>query len=197
MNIKDFIPHWIRDIIDYLKTRHRIPQNVILHKTSKIYPSVSIGDYSVVNGNSYIFSGVIGKYCSIGYNVQISPPEHPIEWVSTSQLFYKKKKWKEIINPTIIGNDVWVGSNSVILSGVKIGTGAVIAAGAVVTKNVAPYTIVGGVPARPLKTRFSTEVIAELLDSKWWELEKSVIDELSIDNVNEFLKGVKEKNENR
>lgn len=144
MNINNFIPAWIKEIIDYIKTKKHIPSNVILNKTAKIYPGVIIGDYSLVNGNSRIFTGTIGKYCSIGYNVQISPPEHPIEWASTSQVFYKRTNWNEVFKPVDIGNDVWIGSNSVVLSGVKIGTGAVIAVGAVVTHNVDPYTIVGG-----------------------------------------------------
>lgn len=194
MNYRYFIPYWIKETINYVKTRRRISDNIILHKTSKIYPGVSIGEYSVINGNSCIFSGHVGRYCSIGYNVQISPPEHPVEFASTSQFFYKgKNSWKEIDNPTIIGNDVWIGSNAIVLSGVIIGTGAVIAAGAVVTKNVAPYTIVGGVPAKQLKTRFPSDIIEALLESKWWELEKNEVAKLNVENIYDFIKGVKEK----
>jgi tetrahydrodipicolinate N-succinyltransferase len=73
------------------------------------------------------------------------------------------------IHPVIIGNDVWIGANAVILDKVKIGDGAVIAAGAIVSKDVKPYTIVGGIPAKPIKKRFSEEEIEKLLEFKWWE----------------------------
>lgn len=70
--------------------------------------------------------------------------------------------------PTIIGNDVWIGNGAIILRGINVGDGAVIGAGAVVTKDVEPYTIVVGAPARPLKKIFSDEIISELLDLQWW-----------------------------
>ena len=70
---------------------------------------------------------------------------------------------------TVVGNDVWFGRNCVILPGVKIGDGAIVAAHSVVTKDVAPYTLVGGNPAKPLKKRFDDELISLLLELKWWD----------------------------
>lgn len=77
----------------------------------------------------------------------------------------------------IIGNDVWIGSHALILGGVKIGDGAVIGAGAVVTKDVPPYAVVGGVPARIIKYRFSQEIIDKLLEIKWWNLPENILKE--------------------
>lgn len=79
---------------------------------------------------------------------------------------------------TIIGNDVWLGANSLVLKGVKIGDGAVIGAGAVVTKDVPPYAIVGGNPAKVIKMRFDDETIGKLMQLQWWNLDLSIIENL-------------------
>lgn len=138
---------------------------------------VEIGDYSYVSPNTVIASGVIGKFSSIGYNCQIGMFEHPIDYISTSPKVYGAKNvfgfeetWDEIKSPPVIGNDVWIGSNSTVLQGVSIGDGAIVAAGAVVTKNVEPYTIVGGVPAKVIKKRFSEDKINQLIRISWWDL---------------------------
>lgn len=88
---------------------------------------------------------------------------------------------------TIIENDVWIGSNVVVLNGLHIGTGAIIGAGAVVTKDVPPYAIVVGNPARIIKYRFDKEMIKKLLKSKWWELEAEEMIGVNFDNVEEAL----------
>ena len=109
---------------------------------------------------------------SVAYGVRIGLPEHPVNMVSTSPKIYRNIKLKDIKDvyfPPIIGNDVWIGANAIILQGVTIGDGAIIAAGAVVTKDVPPYAIVGGVPAKVIKYRFSDDVILKLLEIKWWD----------------------------
>jgi acetyltransferase-like isoleucine patch superfamily enzyme len=88
-------------------------------------------------------------------------------------------KWPndDIHSPVIIGNDVWIGSNAIILQGCKIGDGAVIAAGAVVTHDISPYSIVGGVPAKKIKDRFTSSLCQKLLDSQWWNHDEKWIAE--------------------
>jgi virginiamycin A acetyltransferase len=116
---------------------------------------------------------------------------HPINLASTSPSFYSRLESRllnlatqsavEEFSVTTIGNDVWVGARAIVLGGLHIGDGAVIGAGAVVTRNVDSYTVVGGVPARPLRARFPSDVAKMLRESKWWDLP-----------INE-LKGIAEK----
>lgn len=155
-----------------------------------IRSNVSIGDYTYCNSGTTLFTGTrIGKYCSIGYNVQIGCPEHPLRFMSTSPSVYRDPlikdycKWptNDILQPVVIENDVWIGSNAVILQGVTIANGAIVAAGGVVTKDVPPYCIVGGVPARIIKKRFNEEQIDFLLNSKWWEKDIADIKDLMIE----------------
>ncbi|MEM5663830.1 CatB-related O-acetyltransferase [Bacillus toyonensis] len=111
-----------------------------------------------MNSDTRIISGIIGKFCSISYGCQIGMSEHPTNYISTSPYSYGSSNifgitpyFEEVHSPPIIGNDVWIGGRVIILQGVTIGDGAIIAAGAVVNKDVPPYTIVGGVPAKPIK----------------------------------------------
>ena len=134
-----------------------------------------MGDNSYCSSGTIVFNNTeIGKYCSIGYNVQIGCPEHPAYFLSTSPAVYRDKEIKKYCpwpeddykEKVVIENDVWIGSGAIILQGVHIGNGAIIAAGAVVNKDVPPYTIWGGVPAKQIKTRdFDTNGV-ELVD--WW-----------------------------
>lgn len=156
----------------------KLGHDVYLAKGVSIRENVSIDDYSYCSANTIIFAGSsVGKFSSIGYNVQIGVPEHPVKFFSTSPTIYRKTKaskyckWAEndINEPARIGNNVWIGSNAVILQGVNVGNGAVVAAGAVVTKDVSPYAVVGGVPAKKIKQRLSEDLIEKLEKSKWWE----------------------------
>jgi acetyltransferase-like isoleucine patch superfamily enzyme len=139
--------------------------------------NVTIGDYSYVNENSIIISGRIGHFCSIGYCCHIGLQEHPIQYLSTSpfayasnQLFSTHSGWLEVHTPPDIGSDVWIGSSAIILQGVSVGHGSIVAAGAVVTKDVLPYKIVAGVPAREIGNRFEQRIAELLLQWKWWDL---------------------------
>jgi len=121
----------------------------------------------------------MGAYCSIGRDLIVSPRrEHPLERPSLHPFFYDARLDvvaqdtlpAEADNPLVIGNDVWIGDRVTILSGCKqIGNGAAIGAGAVVTRDVAPYTVVAGVPARVLRHRFDADQIARIEATRWWE----------------------------
>lgn len=164
-----------------------------------------IGDYTYGNP-SVLFENedanlTIGKFCSIADNVTIFlGGNHRTDWITTYPFNVLNSYFPEVSHidghpatkgGVIIGNDVWVGMNVVIMSGVSVGDGAVIAAGSVVSKNIGDYEIWGGSPSRLLKKRFSEETIKELQELKWWDWEISVIKErislLCSDNI-DFLK---------
>jgi virginiamycin A acetyltransferase len=154
-------------------------------KTAKIYPfsivlNSVIKDYSYVSYNCTINNCEIGKFCSIAKSVKIGLGKHPLNFISTSPIFYSPiNPLKKILSKELkfkdterikIGNDVWIGANVVILDGVNIGNGAVIGANSVVTKDVLPYSIVGGVPAKEIKMRFSEYMVDMIQDSSWWDM---------------------------
>jgi len=142
---------------------------------------ISIG-YATTLGKNNIFHGniQIGRYCQVGADVGIHATNHPIEYMSTyinQKLFKGELKRLKQEHRVEIGNDVWIGHNAMIIGNVKVGNGVIIAAGAVVTKDVPSYSIVGGVPANIIKKRFCDNVIKELETLQWWnkneyELEK-------------------------
>ena len=134
---------------------------------------VSISDSTYTGEFCIIKYCKIGKYCSISWNVSIGGANHQIERLSNAPLHrvinnYPIEKYKSFDIGVTVGNDVWIGSGATILRGVTIGDGAVIGAGAVVTKDVPPYAVVGGVPARIIKYRFNELIIKGLLDIEWW-----------------------------
>jgi phosphonate metabolism protein (transferase hexapeptide repeat family) len=157
-----------------------------------------IGDYSYVNPASVILESTIGKFCSIGSGVQIVLGSHPTDFVSTHPVFYSnskpfktysKENYVQEYLPVSIGNDVWIGDGALVMGGVSIGDGAVVAARAVVTKDVPPYAIVGGVPAKIIRYRFNENEISQLLKIKWWDWEESKIQSKSSEflNLSSFL----------
>jgi acetyltransferase-like isoleucine patch superfamily enzyme len=155
----------------------------------------------VIGHHSYIRSGFelygklsIGRYCSLGNNlvIGIDRDEHPLNWLSNQILNpvqtanYHRDRTKKI-NKTIIENDCWIGRDAFILSGVTIGNGSVIAARAVVTKDVPPYAIVAGSPARVIRYRFSEDIIDMLLKSQWWNIDDKYLSTLDFSNLSECL----------
>lgn len=149
--------------------------------------NTSFGNYSYIGYNSDLNNVQIGNYCSISSDVKIGLGNHPIDFFSTSPIFYSNKnpfnlkinkvKYDDRPDLTIIENDVWIGANVIIIDGIIIGNGAIIAAGSVVTKNVGEYAIVGGVPAKVIKKRFDELTTQKLRESKWWEKDaKELID---------------------
>jgi chloramphenicol O-acetyltransferase type B len=141
--------------------------------------NVLLGDFSYVSSGTQLDLTQIGKFCSLGPQILSGCGEHPINLVSTNPVFFStftqsgvtfaEKDGFEDRKEIIIGHDVWVGARAFIKDGVKVGNGAIIAAGAVVVKDVPDYAIVGGIPAKIIRYRFSPEVIQQLLVIKWWD----------------------------
>lgn len=171
----------------------------------QIKTGCKVDKFSFINWNSVLFPNVyIGQYSSIGRDVQIGLAQHPTDWLSTHSMQYSKgwfprltgyfsenNDLKHTHHPkTNISADVWIGNNALIMSGLKIGHGAIVAAGAVVTKDVPPYAIVAGVPAKIIKFRFSQELIERLIDSRWWELDHDFIKTLPFKDINRALEHI-------
>ena len=165
----------------------------------------SIDDYSYIGRNGLIIKTKIGKFCSIADDCKIGCASHPIHWGSTSSVFHKGKnilgknfsEFEHISNKeTIIGNDVWIGNNVLIKDGITIGDGAIIGMGSVVTKDVEPYSIVGGTPAKIIRYRFEEQDIKELQKLKWWDLKDDEIRYISSEmkDIKEFIEKIKEVN---
>ncbi|MDX8534968.1 DapH/DapD/GlmU-related protein [Mesorhizobium sp. VK25A] len=146
-----------------------------------ILREVSVGDFSYFERHCEAIYTTIGKFCSIAANSRINALEHPIERLTQHKVSYRPNEYfrwlgvdtefraRRQAKPVRIGHDVWIGHGAVIMPGVAIGNGAVIGANAVVTHDVAPYSIVAGVPAKPLRWRFSATVAARIEALAWWD----------------------------
>lgn len=159
-----------------------------IDKTAYIYRGVKaknaiIGAHTYIAANTDIENAEIGKFCSIADHCRIGMSGHSLQYISTSPIFTQTKnalqeRWieKDVFihksekERVVLGHDVWVGSHVLINGGVRVGNGACIAAGAVVVKDVPPYAIVGGVPAKVIRYRFPQEVIDKLENIQWWNL---------------------------
>lgn len=183
---KGFSAHWT----SFADEESIFDEYTRLGKNTRISKS-SLGRCTyVVEG--HIVNSDVGSFCSIAPQVRIGGfGGHPTQWLSTHPIFYSPLKQVGISfseetkfeenKRTVIGNDVWVGTRAIVLDGVHVGDGAVIAAGAVVVKDVQPYSIVGGVPAKEIKKRFDDDVIIGLERLKWWKLELDLLSNLSED----------------
>lgn len=161
----------------------KIGKKVVVRSGSEVGPNVCIGDYSYISGpRAYVESAVIGKFCSIARATTIGVSDHNHQLVTTHPIIldplygFVDRVIPELQkHPPIIGNDVWIGMGSFIMRGVTIGDGAVVAANSVVTKNVNPYSIVAGSPAKHIKYRFDAKTISAMSRIKWWDWERSKI----------------------
>jgi len=171
----------------------------------EVHHSCMIGKYTFINGYSVLYTNVeLGNYCTVARNCEIGVTSHPVNWLSSSSFQYSKEIFpilKEIEvkhipfvshEKTVIGNDVWIGAKVCIVNGVKIGDGAIIAAGAIVTKDVEPYSIVGGVPAKLIRKRFSDEQITQLLELEWWQKNPDELNEINFNDIDLAITQLKE-----
>ncbi len=157
---------------------------------------LKMGAYSYVRSNSRILHvREIGRFCSIGRDVTLgeTPRNHPVDWVSTS--LSVSHQYKPALHLASIGHDVWIGHGAVVMAGIKVGHGAIIARNAVVTKNVEPYQIVGGNPAKPIRYRFDEATREALLQSQWWLYDQAQLRELDFSDCQRFLEQIKELNQ--
>ena len=160
----------------------------------------------MIGYRSYFTSGMIrhldhiGRYCSVADNVSIGAAQHPTNWLSTHPFQYSRYhnpgvtlEFSSGKKPATIGNDVWIGANVTINAAVHIGDGAIIASGSVVTTDIPPYTIFGGIPARFLRPRFSTPVIDRLLAIQWWNYQEDSLIGLPFDTIEKCLDQIEER----
>ena len=190
------LKHYIWKQIMKMRNRSCTIETARLAKNIKLGKSVTlglgssvlaqeIGDYTFINNYCLIDKNVssIGKFCSIAYNARIGLGGHPTDWLSTHPFAYDKKygfvknniEWTKKSQETIVGNDVWIGANATILAGVTIGDGAIIGAHSLVNKDVEPYSIVVGTPAKHIRYRHDEDTVKSLLISKWWNLSKEAL----------------------
>ena len=181
-----FIKGWFKHL-----TNKRISNFAFVSSTNKISPKASIyrlvkikksdvGDYSYINSGCDITNTSIGRFCSIADNCRIGTASHTMSNISSSPIFTlrdnaTKSAWidknlhhNNEVKKVNIGNDVWIATHVIIKDGITIGDGAIIGAGAVVVKDVPPYAVAGGVPAKVIKYRFDQPIIDKLLELQWW-----------------------------
>ncbi len=178
-----------------LESRNYIGKNTVLKRCA-------LGYGSYVNNSGDLTDADIGRYTSIGTNVSTVIGKHPISkqvamhpaFTSSEKIFGFSYTDKTVFDTsqkrTVIGNDVWIGNNVLIMGGVNIGDGAVIGAGSIVTKDIPPYAICAGVPAKILRYRFDDKQKQELLKIKWWTKDEAWIRDniRRFDDIEEFLK---------
>ena len=146
-----------------------------------------LGDYSYLGEGCMVADAQIGKFCAIAAQVRIGAPNHPLDRPSQHRFTYCPEYYtadaerdhaffrERRADRVVIGNDVWIGHAVIVMPGVTVGDGAVLAAGAVVTRDVAPYTIVGGVPAKQIRERFNRDIAAQLSGIAWWNWPAEII----------------------
>ncbi|SEL21402.1 hypothetical protein SAMN04515666_10393 [Bosea lupini] len=168
-----------------------------------VFAESTLGDYSYVVNDSNIIYTTIGKFCSIAAHTRINPGNHPMQRASQAHFTYRASAYFEDAQdeaaffdwrrstPVTIGHDVWIGHGAIVLAGRSIGTGAVVAGGAVVTKDVPDYTIVAGNPARIIRRRFPEEIAERLKALAWWDWEhaalRTALDDFRALSVEAFL----------
>lgn len=176
-------------------------ESMQLNRNTQLGPDVSAGAYFSMNEDCYMARTKVGRFCSFGARTAINPFSHPTDWLSIHEFQYhpnaygwmpewramEKRPRSTLFKHVEIGNDVWSGHNATVLGGVTIGDGAIIAAGAVVTRDVAPYALVGGVPAKVIRYRFPEKIIERLLAVRWWNFPFLRLSGLAFDDIGRCL----------
>lgn len=191
----------------------RIPMNVrIVLETPVSFSGATrfrsnvrkVGAFTYARGANFASVTEIGRYCSIAEGVRIGEGNHPTSWLSSHPFQYKQcgfgfvDEYRDFESDLrlgadtvkaapVIGNDVWIGAGATIARGVNIGDGAVIAGGSVVTKDIPPYTIVGGVPAKPIRRRFDDETCDRLIALRWWDYDMRGLSGVDFSNINKAI----------
>jgi len=197
------VNRWLRNKILMLRGKLVVDSN-----NGKVKKSILEGDIgihcgatiknSVLKGNIEIGSSIdscvvigtviIGKYCAISSDVVFQGLNHSMNYPCMQMKFYKELTGQDLPTESkgniVIGHNVWIGTRTIVLSGVYIGHGAVVGAGSVVTKDVEPYTIVAGNPARVIRKRFPQKICDELMEKKWWSWSNEQLQE----NIDFFTK---------
>lgn len=188
------------------KMHFRAVKNSFIDKTSSVaagtqFINSKMDRHSFCGYDCIIINTNIGSFCSISSNCEIGGASHSIDWVSTSPVFNEnkdqiKKKYSyhkyNSTKHTEIGNDVWIGSKVLIKAGVTIGIGAVVGMGSVVTKDIPPYEIWAGNPAKLIRKRFNDDIINNLLEIKWWNFDDMQMCNYAqyFNNVTKFIEEV-------
>ncbi|WP_257554437.1 CatB-related O-acetyltransferase [Sphingobium sp. CFD-2] len=185
-------------------------------KINGLLQDTSIRSFTYIQNGSSIIDTDIGRFCSIAMNVSTGAGEHPVDWLSShpfvndphdvaaglSNCYPDYRAWLKGVPSRVtdrggdrvtIGNDVWIGEGAFVRRGVTIGTGAIVAAHAVVTKDVAPFSIVGGNPAKHIRYRISETLIDEVLKSQWWEFDlRPIIEGMDFSDVRASVAKIQE-----
>jgi acetyltransferase-like isoleucine patch superfamily enzyme len=175
----------------------------------RVGPNVTAGRYFAMNRDSFIANASVGNFTSIGARTSLNPFNHPTDWLSIHEFQYHKNAFNWVdeyrdmerldyqdapgARTTVaIGNDVWVGHNANVLAGVSISDGAILGAGTVVTKDVAAFAIMVGVPAHVVRFRFNDRQIGRLLRLRWWDLPLSRLSGLPFNEIERCLDRLEE-----
>lgn len=169
-----------------------LEEGVQLGNVSVDSSHLTIGAHTYIRSNCHLsLVSSIGRFCSVGNDVVIGQEKnaHPTDWLSSHPFQFTDTAlhYEARIDYAVIGHDVWIGHSAMVMEGVNVGTGAIIATRAVVTKDVPPYAVVAGVPARIVRYRHSPEMIEQLLQSEWWTLELNQLLKLPLNEPSRCL----------
>lgn len=190
-----FYRRWLRRRgVKFSADLSNIPRTALLEVEAGVAVGRSVLEFRKlrIGAESYLRGGcelhnvsIIGRFCSIANGVVLGQDKagHPLDWVTTHPIASKvgQRCYDASVRPTVVGHDVWIGRDAMVFEGVSIGVGAVIAARAVVTRDVPPYAIVAGSPARLVRYRHPADLRELLLESKWWEYPLDVLHGLPLD----------------